>query len=374
MTAPVDTLAPVLAAFGIVARVVRADRLGDGHIHATWLVETEQDRRDGQDGRDGSRPRTRVVAQSLNAHVFPDLAACERNLRRIDAHLGDHHLGDHAVGGVRVPRLRRTVAGRVQWTDGDGATWRVSDYAEDTRAGTTARDADEASEAARAFGAYVCALASLPGGSLEDTIPRFHDLPRRVGQLDDAIRADRVGRLGGCTSEVKAATDVVGRVDALLEALPPLPVRTVHNDAKVANVLFDRATGAAAYVVDLDTTMDGTVLADVGELLRTASTVWPEDTADLAGLQVDDDRVEAVVRGFLRGSGDMLTPPERAALPAAGPLMAAENAVRFLADHLDGDRYFAISDPAHNLRRARAQLRVASLLLERCDLVERAAR
>jgi len=43
--------------------------------------------------------------------------------------------------------------------------------------------------------------------------------------------------------------------------------------------------------------------------------------------------------------------------------MALESAARFLTDHLQGDVYFRVEGPGHNLRRARNQLRMLQLLL-----------
>jgi hypothetical protein len=40
----------------------------------------------------------------------------------------------------------------------------------------------------------------------------------------------------------------------------------------------------------------------------------------------------------------------------AGRLITLEQAVRFLADHLGGDRYYRVHRAGHNLDRARAQL------------------
>jgi Ser/Thr protein kinase RdoA (MazF antagonist) len=145
-------------------------------------------------------------------------------------------------------------------------------------------------------------------------------------------------------------------VDAAVASEPwaawrELPVRVAHNDAKAANVLLD-AAGRPAGVLDLDTTMAGTILADVGELVRSATRLRPEDVADPAPVLAG--RLAAVTEGFLAGWGEPLHPAEAAALPLAGVVLTLENAVRFLTDHLDGHFYYAADGPGHNLRRHRA--------------------
>jgi len=117
-------------------------------------------------------------------------------------------------------------------------------------------------------------------------------------------------------------------------------------------------------VVDLDTVMPGTVLFDFGELARTGACPAAEDEVDLALVRVDHDLFAALASGFATGARGLLTAEEIRALALAGPLMALENGVRFLTDHLEGDHYFRIARPGHNLDRARAQLRLAECMLD----------
>jgi Ser/Thr protein kinase RdoA (MazF antagonist) len=295
----------------------------------------------------------RVVAQALNAHVFGDLDACEENLRRID---------DHLVGRpeVVVPRLLRGSDGRCHVIDSDGTTWRVSEYASGTRAATAVRSAASAWRAAQAFGRYIAALADLPGLPLRATIPRFHDVAWRIEQLDVAIAADRVGRGPASSSDIDHIRSLASEADEILTRLPAQPIRSVHNDAKVGNLRFDASQ--APMVLDLDTTMPGIVIFDVGELLRTATHDRIEADSDPDRVSVDPDRVDAVIEGFASGMGALLLPAERAAMRPAAPLMAIENSVRFLTDYLDGDRYYRVDYPEQNLTRAKAQAAVARSL------------
>jgi Ser/Thr protein kinase RdoA (MazF antagonist) len=148
-----------------------------------------------------------------------------------------------------------------------------------------------------------------------------------------------------------------------------LPIRITHNDCKINNVLLDAETGEGLCAIDLDTVMDGTVLADFGELVRTASCQSAEDEAGLREMAIELDFVRGVARGYLSGVGAILTPQELNALPLAGSLMALENAIRFLTDHLSGDVYFRTHREAQNLDRARAQLRRVELLEAQRDAI-----
>ncbi len=343
MTPPPDG---VLKAFDIVEEVVGWARLAGGHIHDTWVATISGG--------------TRFVVQAINTSVFRDIDACEHNLSLLD----------HWLGGSLIPRFRRTPVGAVHWltpsapaanTASRGSApsptaaptvWRVTEFAEGTVGATSASSAAQGHEAARAFGAFVHRLAPIPVTKFAVTIARFHDLSWRMTELAEAVQDDDLGRALSCRREidrVRATADAVG-----LPGDPP--VRIVHNDAKVANVRFAAGTGAAVVIVDLDTTMAGSLLYDVGELIRSGCTDAREDDVEA---EVDRSRVEAIVDGYLEGASGAVTELERACFGLAGPLMAIENAARFLTDHLRGDKYFTTTYDGQNLARSRAQTRLA---------------
>jgi Ser/Thr protein kinase RdoA (MazF antagonist) len=351
-----DAAARILGAFATAAGPARAERLGSGHIHDTFAVEV-----------DSGGARRRYVLQRLHTGVFPDPEGLMRNLVRVTAHLA----AQLAREGV-ADRERRALAlvptreGRAFHRDAAGAYWRCFPFVEGSVAVDAAPSPAQAFAAARAFGAFAAALADLEGPPLAEVIPHFHDLPRRLAALESVLGDDPCGRARSVAAEAQAARAGAERLGRRLAwaGAGEIPRRIVHNDCKVNNVLLDARTGEALCVIDLDTVMEGSLLADFGDLARTAACPAPEDERDLERVRLDLDRFEALARGYLAGAGAILTPSERAALPLAGPLLALENAVRFLADHVAGDRYFRIHRPGHNLDRARAQLRLAARMLE----------
>ena len=346
----------VAGAFSLEGDPAHAERLGSGHIHDTFAILVET--------RAGAR---RYVLQRLHTGVFADPEALMANLVRVTAHLA----AKLARAGV-PDRARRALAlvpergGRAFHRDAGGGYWRCFPLIEGSVAIDSAPAPGQAFEAARAFGGFVAALADLAGPPLALVIPHFHDLPRRLAALEAALREDPRGRAQAIAAEADAARGSAEQLGDRLAAAgaAELPRRTVHNDCKVNNVLLDARSGEGLCVIDLDTVMPGTLLADFGDLVRTAASTAPEDERELERMGFDRVRFEALARGYLAGAGSLLLPSELRALPLAGPLLALENAVRFLADHVQGDRYFRISRPAHNLDRARAQLRLAEQLLE----------
>jgi aminoglycoside phosphotransferase (APT) family kinase protein len=266
------------------------------------------------------------------------------------------HVTAEGGGRWRMPALVRTEDGGWWTVDAFGATWRMYRFVEATVTETVATPA-QAREAARAFGAFTALLADYDGPPLHETIRGFHDTPRRFAQLEDAARRDPRGRRAGARAELDAlwAEGAVAEVLPALVARGELPVRIAHNDAKVANVLFG-AGGRALGVVDLDTVMPGLALYDAGDLLRSMASAAAEDERDLAQVTARPAFVEAVLGGYLEEAGAVLTERERDLLLFAGRVITLEQAVRFLADHLDGDRYYRITRAGQNLDRARAQL------------------
>jgi hypothetical protein len=153
-----------------------------------------------------------------------------------------------------------------------------------------------------------------------------------------------------------------------------VPERVTHNDTKINNVMMDVTTGEALCVVDLDTTMPGLAPIDFGDMVRTATNAAAEDEPDAAKVASRPEMFEALGRGYLSAAAAFLRPAEIEWLAFAGQLLAFEQAIRFLADHLDGDRYYRIHHPGHNLQRARAQFALMASIERQRDAYEKIVR
>jgi Ser/Thr protein kinase RdoA (MazF antagonist) len=355
--------------FAIEGRFVAGAAHGSGHIHDTFVAAYQ-----------GEGRRVRFVHQRLNTNVFRDPAAVMRNLERVT----DHVRATLAREGAqdlerRCLTLVPTRDGRSSCRDDEDRVWRTFRFIEGARTLDSPDGPAVAFETARAFADFAARLADLDPRELSVTIPHFHDLAKRFADLEAALREDPCGRARSVVAEAAAAGRGVDRTLRALEAetASALPRRSVHNDCKINNVMLDAASGEAVCVIDLDTVMEGTVLFDFGDLVRTAACPSPEDAVDLAAMRFDLALFEALARGYLAGGAGFLGEAEIAALPLAGSLLALENAIRFLTDHLRGDAYFRIHREGHNLDRARAQLRLVELMGEAADetrrVVERAA-
>lgn len=358
-----DLLQSIGESFQIPGRFVSGQVLGSGHIHDTYRAVFEE-----------GGTEARYVVQRLNARVFADPERLMQNLVRVTDHVRKK-LADRGVADVDRHCLRviPSIDGRPFSIDTAGHYWRCFPFQEGTRSHETIVSRSQADETARAFGSFLELVSDLPPPPLAVTIPEFHDLDRRLEALEAAIAADAHRRLGGVQPETESARREHRRVAAMLGdgGANQLPRRTVHNDCKLNNLLFDAVTGRVRCVIDLDTVMEGTVLFDFGELVRTVVCAASEDSPDLTGMTFDRDVFAGLAHGYRAGAGALLTEAELHALPLAGPALALENAIRFLTDHLEGDVYFRIHREGQNRDRCRAQLRRVDLLMENLDVARR---
>ena len=303
----------------------------------------------------------RYLLQRINRYVFRRPEHVMENMVRVTEHVA---LGLARDGVADRPRralaIVRTREGASHHTDAGGEAWRLLVFIEGTRATEHAQTPEQARETARAFGRYIRQLQDLPGPRLFETIPAFHDTPARLAALERAVADDAASRVTDTGAEIEAVLDRHRLACALADrvAAGELVERPTHNDAKIANILFDSSTGEALCVVDLDTVMPGLALHDFGDLARSMSSGTAEDETDLDRIAVQVPMFEALARGFVDGAGDALSPLERSLLVTAAEVITLEQAARFLTDHLQGDPYYRIAHPGHNLERARAQLRL----------------
>ena len=149
-----------------------------------------------------------------------------------------------------------------------------------------------------------------------------------------------------------------------------LPLRVTHNDTKINNVLFDPETQDAMIVIDLDTVMPGLIGHDFGDAIRFAANFVEEDCQEYDKVGVNLEVFQAFAEGFLSMTAKTMTDMEIETLALSSFVLTAELATRFLADYLDGDLYFNIKYPEHNLVRTRCQIALAKDMLRKMEDME----
>ncbi len=339
------TITPeILTAFGLPADA-EAVPVAGGHINRTFAVEG---------------PEGRFAIQRINRYVFPSPSDIMENTTAVTEFIRDKlkENGEDPDRGVLT--VCRTINGEDHFVDRDGEYWRCTVYISGATAHETPDSLNMLQEAGYAFGNFQKMLSDYPADTLHEIIPKFHDTPDRFRQLAEAVEKDAEGRKDTVSAELEfafARKEKCGLLTELLEK-GELPLRVTHNDTKMSNVLIDDATGKAVCVIDLDTVMPGLTAFDFGDSIRAGAATAAEDETDLSIVHFDLDRFEAYTRGFLSAAGQSLTEKELDTLPDGAILMTFEVGIRFLADHLNGDVYFHIDRPNHNLDRARNQFKL----------------
>ena len=346
-------LEQIVSRFALEGRVTDIRPLGNGLINDTFRVVT-----DGPDD---------FVLQRINQGIFRDVDLLQHNIDCVTRHIRRklEMAGERDIDRKVLRFLPEKTTGKSYWTDGK-EWWRVSVFIRDAIT-YEAVTPEYAGYAGVAFGRFEAMLADIPD-QLGETIPDFHNMELRARQLRDAVAADAAGRMAD--PEARALVDQMFACEAemckaeRMHREGVLPKRICHCDTKVNNMLFDR-DGQILCVIDLDTVMPSFVFSDFGDFLRTAANTGAEDDPDLDKVNFNMEIFKAFAKGYLSTAGEFLTPLERENLPFAAMLFPYMQAVRFLTDHINGDTYYKIKYPGHNLVRTRAQWKLFQSAVEK---------
>jgi Ser/Thr protein kinase RdoA (MazF antagonist) len=340
----------IIAQFDLPGTLLSSERFGAGLINDTYLCRcrTEQGER-------------RYLLQRINRRVFVRPELVMENIETVTAHLRSR-LRQEGVADPEefAPALVPAKGGRSFHADARGDVWRMFHFIESGVVFDTPRDAGHAFEVGRALGRFQSLLSDLPPSKLHDTLPGFHHTPRYLAELDRAVQQGGPERASSVREELAFVDRCRGLAPLLMDAMAAgsLPLRVVHNDPKVNNVLVHRTTGKALCMVDLDTVKPGIVHFDYGDCVRSVANPAGEDAPDLAKVSIDRTYADAITRGYLEEARSFLTEQEQELLPASVKVITFELGIRFLADHLRGNAYFRVTYPGHNLHRARVQFRL----------------
>lgn len=345
---------PVLNHFRLDSAPVTLKTWGEGHIHETYLIETYDHNPD-------------FILQKINHTIFRNIPGMMANMEAVTRHLNKKQKPDNGHHSENQQlRLVYTHDGDTFYKDENRDYWRMFYFIPGTMTFQTLDDPSLAAEAGRAIGLFQSQLTDLPD-RLVETLPDFHDINFRIVQYEDAKKKDTLHRLDGIAGEVDFAETRFDRMRDYFHSLREYAaVRVTHNDTKLNNILFDHNRKAVC-LIDLDTVMPGYVHFDYGDALRTMSNTAPEDEKDLSKVCFNRDVYDFFTMGYLETAGDMLNEDEKRLLPFSPVYLTFIIGLRFLTDYLNGDVYFRIHHPDHNLTRAKVQFKLVSEMENRCS-------
>ena len=317
---------------------------GNGHINDTFMVVCND-----EDGKE-----YKYVLQAVNNNVFKEPIKVMKNIERVT-----EYLKGMTDDSREVLSLVKTYNDSTYYKDKNGYFWRMYDFVTDAVC-LDRPNMQEFYECAVAFGKFQRMLSNFPADELFETIPDFHNTPKRYENFRKAVEDNLSGRKDNVAEEIKFVDDRKDFYNVLIDSNKEgkLPLRVSHNDTKSNNVMLDSKNHKALCVIDLDTIMPGFSVTDFGDAVRFGASTAAEDERDLRLVNFDLEKFEAYVKGFINGCGGQLPKEEIMLLPEGAKMMTIECGMRFLTDYLDGDTYFKTMYSQHNLDRCRTQFKL----------------
>ena len=338
-------LLSIVSHFQMQGTVREIKPLGSGLINDTYKVTTAE----------AGAPD--YVLQRINHAIFQNVEMLQSNIEAVTRHIRKK-LEEKREADVerKVLHFIPTAEGKTYWYDGENY-WRIMTFIPRAKTYETVNHEYSYYEGA-AFGNFQAMLADIPD-TLGETIPDFHNMEFRLKQLRDAVAADAAGRVQEVRyflDEIEKRADEMCKAERLYRE-GKLPKRVCHCDTKVNNMMFDE-DGTVLCVIDLDTVMPSFIFSDYGDFLRSGANTGLEDDKNPDNVNFNMEIFKAFTKGYLKGAKSFLTQIEIENLPYAAALFPYMQCVRFLADYINGDTYYKIQYPEHNLVRTKAQFKL----------------
>ena len=353
-----NKLQEVSRLFRIEHQYIGYETIQVGNVNRTYKVNFIR--------ADGS-PKSYLI-QNVNTYAFRNPEGLMNNIDKVTEHIRAKKPGQVAL------HFHHTADRATYVLDGENF-WRLLNYVPSVTYNTV-NDVNIVRNAGVAFGDFQRSLSDFDVNDLVETIPDFHQTRQRYQQLCDAVEADEAGRVAQVKEELDFIFSVKEQACKLtdMQLAGELPLRVTHNDTKINNVLFDPQTNEPIVIIDLDTVMPGLLGHDFGDAIRFAANFVDEDCPDAEKAGLDLNMFRAFTEGFMSETLQFMTEKEIQTLPLSCFVLAVELASRFLADYLNGDRYFTIKYPEHNLVRTKCQLALAKDILNKMDDMEKIVR
>lgn len=330
--------------------VMEIKPLGEGFINDTYIVTTKSGNSD-------------YILQRKNHNVFKDVPQMMDNIARVTAHLRAKVVAQGGDPKREVITLIPTREGALYHYDGENY-WAAMLLIEGAVTHAVADTPHLAYMGGRGIGCFQAMLADFDE-PLAEVIKGFHNIRWRFEQWDKALKEDKAGRKAALTTEIEwieSRREKMLNFWAMVED-GRLPRRVTHNDTKLSNILFDEA-GEVLCVIDLDTVMFSTSLNDFGDAIRSYTNTGAEDDKNLDNVAMDMELFRSYAEGYLAERSATLTATEREWLAFSALYITYEQVLRFLMDYIDGDTYYKIAYPEHNLVRTHAQYKLLQSMEE----------
>jgi Ser/Thr protein kinase RdoA (MazF antagonist) len=334
--------------FAQLGKVTGVQAFGSGNINDTFLVTLD------------SLGEQHFVLQRINTQVFRQPQLVMQNMRIFTEHVHKRLQCTPLNRRWEVPRVLLTKDAQDHWRDADGSFWRAISFIKGSRSFDTMHDRSHAKEIGYALGMFHNLISDLPPEKLADTLEGFHITPLYLQHYEEVLAKTRPH----LSLEVNYCLQFVSDRKSFAHILEnakdtgDLPLRLMHGDPKINNVMFDTVTQQAVSVVDLDTVKPGLVHYDIGDCLRSGCNPAGEETEQWESVYFDTELCQGILQGYLSVAKAFLTENDYTYMYDAIRLIAFELGLRFFADYLAGNAYFKVKHSEHNLARALVQFKL----------------
>lgn len=349
----------IVPKFAIEGTLTEAVPYGSGHINDTVRLTCALE----------NGGQKRYILQRMNDGIFKNPVELMENVMNVTSFLRKKIVERGGDPERETLNVIRTVDGDNFLKDEDGDFWRMYIFIENATSFDIVRTPEDFYNSAVSFGNFQLLLQDYPAATLHETIPNFHNTVSRFADFKKAVEEDVCGRAKEVQDEIRFVMEREADTHVICDALAngEIPLRVTHNDTKLNNIMIDNETGKGICVIDLDTVMPGSALYDYGDSIRFGASTGAEDEKNLELITCDMGLFEIYTKGYVEGCGGSLTEKEIRMLPMGAKLMTLECGMRFLADYLQGDVYFKIHRPEHNLDRARTQFKLVADMEKKWD-------
>ncbi len=353
-----DKKKEIIMNFRFLGELVSSASYGNGHINDTFLLTF----------CDGGAER-KYILQRMNKGVFQKPEELMENIMGVTSWLKKKIIENGGDPERETLNVIPSVSGDSYYVDKTGEYWRAYKFIEHATSYDQVENREDFYQSAVAFGRFQQLLAEYPADTLHETIPNFHNTADRYEKFQRAVKNDICGRVCEVQEEiafVEAHSNLAHVLQDQLES-KKLPLRVTHNDTKLNNIMIDDTTHEGLCVIDLDTVMPGLAVNDFGDSIRFGASTAAEDESDLSKVSCDMELFELYAKGFIQGCDGRLTDAELDHLATGAIVMTYECGMRFLTDYLEGDSYFKIHRPKHNLDRCRTQFKLVADMSEKME-------
>lgn len=344
-TQDTDNLIIIADQFTHTGKVTGIKSFGNGNINDTFLVTLD------------SLQAKHFILQRINTRVFNQPELVMRNMCIFTEHVHQRLQQSPLNRRWEVPRVLLTKDAQDHYKDADGSFWRGISFIENSQSFDTLQDGSRGSEVGYALGMFHNLISDLSPEKLADTLEGFHITPRYLQQYEEVLAKTRVSKsaeVNYCLQFVSDRTTFAHILEDA-KATGKLPLRLMHGDPKINNVMFDIDTDKAVSVIDLDTVKPGLVHYDIGDCLRSGCNPAGEETQQWETVYFEPELCQSILQGYLGVAKEFLTENDYTYIYDAIRLITFELGLRFFADYLAGNVYFKVKHPEHNLSRALVQ-------------------